>query len=79
MTPSVEETSEAFPDPSSTINLTSVFLFRSRSWQQSLYCIWFIYMSASLLDSKFLKGTTWILVMNDDIFIILRDEGESGD
>ena len=36
-------------------------------------------MSASLLDSKFLKGTTCILVMNVDIFIILRDEGESGD
>ena len=36
-------------------------------------------MSASLLDSKFLKGTACILVMNVDIFIILRDEGESGD
>lgn len=36
-------------------------------------------MSASLLDSELLKITTWILLMNDEVFIIPEGGRESED
>lgn len=52
-------------------SLVSIFLFFTLSWNDLFMC--------ALPDSELLKGTTWILLMNDEVFIIPEGGGGSED